>query len=173
MVDRIAHNLIYAGIIKGKWTNNKPVKAQFEGIVSVDLFNKANHDKLIIEMIETSWRTKQQQRVQNDQRLIEQRQALEAQIRVMVDRMKTITSETALKYMGNDIEDAEKQIKELDSKLANKAEEEVDIVQILQYARYLLKHLSELILDLSNPLRKAAFLWRNLQSDAKLRRFRF
>lgn len=254
MVDRIAHNLIYAGIIKGKWTHNKPVKAQFEGIVSVELFNKANHGKLIIEttdrevfihhkqppkwqqvkkminpkfpfkkvigcphcrkplsasaargklgkyypayhcsrdghyfrmpqaefdatierfvksielepqhidklleMIEVSWRAKQQQRAQNDQQLIEQRQALEAQIRVTVDRMKVIASETALKYMGNDIEDAEKQIKDLDSKLANKAEEEVDIVQILQYARYLLKHLSELILDLSNPLRKAAF----------------
>lgn len=254
MVDRIAHNLIYAGIIKGKWTNDKPVKAQFEGIVSVGLFNKANHGRLIIEMtdreifvhhkqppkwqqvkkminpkfpfkkvigcphckkplsasaargklgkyypayhcsrdghyfrmpqaefdatierfvksielepqhidkllemIEVSWRAQQQQRAQNDQQLIEQRQALEAQIRVTVDRMKVITSETALKYMGNDIEDAEKQIKELDSKLANKAEDEVDIVQILQYARYLLKHLSELILDLSNPLRKAAF----------------
>lgn len=255
MVDRIAHNLIYAGIIKGKWTHDKPVKAQFEGIVSTELFNKANHGKLIIEMtdrevfvyhkqppkwqqvkkmvnpkfpfkkvigcphcrkplsasaargklgkyypayhcsrdghyfrmpqaefdatierfvrsielepqhidkllemIETSWRTQQQQRAQNDQQLIEQRQALEAQIRVTVDRMKVVTSETALKYMGNDIEDAEKQIKELDGKLANKAEEEVDIALILQYARYLLKHLSELILDLSNPLRKAAFL---------------
>lgn len=255
MVDRIAHNLIYAGIIKSKWTHDKPVKAQFEGIVSVELFNKANHGKLIIELtdrevfvhhkqppkwqqvkqminpkfpfkkvigcphcrkplsasaargklgkyypayhcsrdghyfrmpqaefdatierfvksielepqhidklleiIEVSWRAQQQQRAQNDQQLIEQRQALEAQIRVTVDRMKVITSETALKYMGNDIEDAEKQIKELDSKLANKAEDEVDIVQILQYARYLLKHLSELILDLSNPLRKAAFL---------------
>jgi len=72
----------------------------------------------------------------------------------MVDRMKTITSETALKYMGNDIEDAEKQIKDLDKKLANKAEDEVDIVLILQYARYLLKHLSELILGLSNPSEK-------------------
>ena len=40
----------------------------------------------------------------------------------------------------------------------HKDENEVDIVLILQYARYLLKHFSELVLDLSNPLRKAAFL---------------
>ena len=196
MVDRILHNLIYAGIIKGKWTHDKPVKAQFEGIVSVDLFNQANHGKLIIEMtdrevfvhhkqppkwqqvkqvinpnfpfkkfiscphcrkplsgsaargklgkyypayhcsrdghyfrkpqaefdarierfiksielepehidkllemIEASWKAQQQQSMQNDQLLKEQRQALEAQIRVTVDRMKVLSSETALKYM--------------------------------------------------------------------------
>ena len=135
-------------------------QAEFDATIerfvkSIEL--EPQHIDKLLEMIEVSWRAQQQQRAQNDQQLIEQRQALEAQIRVTVDRMKVITSETALKYMGNDIEDAEKQIKELDSKLANKAEDEVDIVQILQYARYLLKHLSELILDLSNPLRKAAF----------------
>ena len=29
--------------------------------------------------------------------------------------------------------------------------------QVLQYAKYILEHLSELLLDLCNPLRKAAF----------------
>ena len=255
LVDRIVHNVIYAGIIKEKWTNDKPVKAQFEGLVSPELFNRANHGKLIIEiddnkevtiyhktppkwqqvkqsinpkfpykkvigcphcnkslsgsaargklgkyypayhcsrdghyfrvpqaefdtkienfvksieiapehidklleMIEESWRAQQLQVAQDDQKLIEQRSALEAQIRVTVDRMKVVSSETALKYMEDDIVDAEKQIKELDSQLANKDEDEVNIEQILQYAKYLLKHLSEVVLDLSNPLRKAAF----------------
>lgn len=41
MIDRIAHSLIYAGVIKGKWTNDKPVKAQFDGLVSTELFNRA------------------------------------------------------------------------------------------------------------------------------------
>ena len=35
-------NPIYAGIIIEKWTNNKPVRWQFQGIVDIDLFNKAN-----------------------------------------------------------------------------------------------------------------------------------
>jgi|GEM_PF-6283364 len=43
------------------------------------------------------------------------------------------------------------------SRPKSQAEDGVDIVLILQYARYLLKHLSELIVGLSNPLRKAAF----------------
>lgn len=255
MIDRIAHNLIYAGIIKGKWTNDKPVKARFEGLVPTELFNQANHGKLVVEiannnevtihhkqppqwqlvkqmvnpkfpykkvigcphcrkplsgsaargklgkyypayhcsrdghyfrtpqaefdatverfvkkieiapehidnlleMIEQTWRAQQQQTVQDSQKLTEQRQALEAQIRVTVDRMKVITSETAIKYMEEDIMSAEQQMKELDNQLASNSEDVVDISLVLQYAKYLLKHLSEILLDLSNPLRKAAF----------------
>ncbi len=255
MIDRIAHNLIYAGIIKGKWTNDKPVKAQFEGLVSTELFNRANHGKLVIEiannnevtirhkqpqewqlvkqmmnpkfpykkvigcpycrkplsgsaargklgkyypayhcsrdghyfrmpqaefdatierfvksieiapehidklleMIEQSWRAQQEQTIQDSQKLVEQRQALEAQIRVTVDRMKVITNETAIKYMEEDIVSAEKQMKKLNDQLANNGENTVNISLVLEYARYLLKHLSDILLELSNPLRKAAF----------------
>jgi hypothetical protein len=255
MIDRIAHGLIYAGIINGKWTNDKPVKAQFEGLVSIDLFNQANHGKLIIEvangneitihhkqpkewqlikqvvnpkfpykkviscphcrkplsgsaargklgtyypayhcsrdghyfrvpqaqfdatierfvktieiapehidklldMVEQSWRAQQEQTVQDSQKLTEQRQALEAQIRITVDRMRIVTNETAIKYMEEDIVNAEKQMKILDNQLANNDENVVDISLVLDYAKYLLKHLSEILLEISNPLRKAAF----------------
>ena len=48
---RIGRNPIYAGIIVEKWTKHQPVKAMFEGIVSVELFNRANRGKrTIIEM---------------------------------------------------------------------------------------------------------------------------
>ncbi len=38
-------NPIYAGIICEKWTNNEPVRAMFEGLVDIELFNKANRGK--------------------------------------------------------------------------------------------------------------------------------
>lgn len=38
-------NLVYAGIICEKWTKYSPVKAQFQGIVTTDLFNRANKGK--------------------------------------------------------------------------------------------------------------------------------
>ncbi len=38
-------NPIYAGIIKEKWTNYQPVQGQFKGIVSIELFNRANKGK--------------------------------------------------------------------------------------------------------------------------------
>lgn len=45
---RYIQNPIYAGVICEKWTNNKPVKAQFPGLVSYELFNAANKGKLVL-----------------------------------------------------------------------------------------------------------------------------
>ncbi len=45
---RIINNPVYAGITYGKWTNYKAIRLKFEGIISVDLFNRANKGKFII-----------------------------------------------------------------------------------------------------------------------------
>lgn len=254
MVDRFIHRLIYAGVIQEKWTHDKPVKAQFDGLVSIDMFNDANHGKYIIElnsnrvtvhrrelpewqkvkkiindkfpykkvigcpycgkplsgsaargkmgkyypayhcsrgghyfrkpladfdavierfmksieiapeyidkltqMIAESYEEKVSQTAQDNDKLIEQKQALEAQIRVTLDHMKILTSETAIKYMENEIVSTEKQIKALDEQLLCQAENTVYMEQVLQYARYLLKHLYELVFNTSNSLRRSAF----------------
>ncbi|MFC1711171.1 recombinase family protein [Patescibacteria group bacterium] len=39
---------IYAGINVEKWTNGMPVKGKFKGLVSINMFNKANRGKVII-----------------------------------------------------------------------------------------------------------------------------
>ena len=39
---RIVRNPAYAGISNEKWTNGKPVKFVFDGLVSIEFFNKAN-----------------------------------------------------------------------------------------------------------------------------------
>ena len=43
---------IYCGVVCEKWTNWKPVKAQYEGLVSIDTFNAANRGKVVIRSIE-------------------------------------------------------------------------------------------------------------------------
>jgi hypothetical protein len=49
-MQKIIANPIYAGIICEKWTNYKPIKAVFEGLLSIDEFNAANRGrKAIIE----------------------------------------------------------------------------------------------------------------------------
>jgi hypothetical protein len=50
MVDRFTHRLVYAGVIKEKWMYDKPVKAQFDGLITPELFNQANHGKFMIEV---------------------------------------------------------------------------------------------------------------------------
>ncbi len=42
------YNPVYAGINLGKWTQNTPIKAKYEGLVSIETFNMANKGKRII-----------------------------------------------------------------------------------------------------------------------------
>src|SRR3989338_5605509 len=41
-------NPIYAGINNEKWTQGHPIKAKFDGLVSIEMFNRANRGKITI-----------------------------------------------------------------------------------------------------------------------------
>lgn len=45
---RMVENPVYAGINPEKWTQDKPVRCKFDGLVSIELFNAANRGKLTI-----------------------------------------------------------------------------------------------------------------------------
>lgn len=45
---------IYCGLICEKWTHWKPIKAQYEGLVSIDTFNQANRGKVFIKANDAS-----------------------------------------------------------------------------------------------------------------------
>ena len=47
-INRYLENPIYAGVVKEKWTNNKPVKAAFKGLVSFELYNQANRARVAL-----------------------------------------------------------------------------------------------------------------------------
>ncbi len=48
---KMVRNPIYAGVNVEKWTNGEPVKCMFDGLVSIELFNRANKGKrTIVEM---------------------------------------------------------------------------------------------------------------------------
>lgn len=42
-------NSIYCGVIIHTWTNHKPIKAQYNGLVSIAMFNMANRGKIFIK----------------------------------------------------------------------------------------------------------------------------
>ena len=255
MIDQYTSKLVYCGIIKEKWTHDKPVKAQFDGLVSVDLFNEANRGRVFVEIdsrdniiikrkavpdhlknkqvynpdypykqvvacpkcgktlsgsatrgklgkhypayhcsrdghyfrvpkpefdktiegfvraitikpeyiddviaaIAELWRERQTRQIDANRQRLEHRDSLQSQIKATVDRMRVVTSETALKYLEEDILSVEKELAELDEEIARQPNLQAEFDQVLQYAKYILEHLSELLLDLCNPLRKAAF----------------
>ena len=255
MIDQYTSKLVYCGIIKEKWTHDKPVKAQFDGLVSVDLFNEANRGRVFVEVdsrdnitikrkavpdhlknkqvynpdypykqvvacpkcgktlsgsatrgklgkhypayhcsrdghyfrvskpefdktiedfvraitikpeyvddviaaIAELWRERQTGQIDANRQRLEHRDSLQSQIKATVNRMRIVTSETALKYLEEDIVSVEKELAELDEEIARQPNLQAEFDQVLQYAKYILEHLSELLLDLCNPLRKAAF----------------
>ena len=111
----------------------------------------------IIAAIAELWRERQAKQLEANQRRLEHRQSLQNQIRATVDRMRIVTSETALTYLEEDIISAENELANLDKEIANQSNLQAEFDQVLQYATYILEHLPELLLDLCNPLRKAAF----------------
>ena len=74
-----------------------------------------------------------------------------------MDRIRVVTSETVLKYLEEDIVNAENELANLDKEIANQPNLQAEFYQVLQYAKYILEHLPELLLELCNTLRKAAF----------------
>jgi site-specific DNA recombinase len=50
-LQKIIKRTTYCGVICEKWTKYQPVKAKYAGLVSIDLFNKANRGKVHIEEI--------------------------------------------------------------------------------------------------------------------------
>ena len=45
---RYIQNPIYAGVNTEKWSNGKPIKTRFDGLVSIEMFNDANKGKITI-----------------------------------------------------------------------------------------------------------------------------
>ena len=255
MVDRYAGKLIYCGIIKEKWTYDKPVKAAFDGLVSVELFNEANRGRIAVDISSTNeititeravpehlktkkifnpeypykqviacptcgktlsgsatkgrmgqyypayhcardghyfrvskpefdkniedfikiimikheyidnvidaiaelWKERMADQFEAQQRRLEHRESLQGQIRSTVDRMRVLSSESALRFLEEDVVSVEKELAEVEIEIQKQPNLEAEFEVVLMYAKYILEHLSEMLLDLSNPIKKATY----------------
>ena len=147
----------------------KRLQAMYSRIVPKPEFDKTLEDFVrtitvkpeyvddIIAAIAELWRERQAKQLEANQQRLEYRQSLQNQIRATVDRMRVVTSETALTYLEEDIISAENELAKLDKEIANQPNLQAEFDQVLQYTKYILEHLPELLLDLCNPVRKAAF----------------
>jgi hypothetical protein len=247
---------IYAGVIKEKWTQDLPIKAKFDGLVSFELFNQANRGKMtlgtkedgtieyyrrspaahlinkgvhnpdfpykkmvscphcsrtllgsasrgklgkyypayhcsnhghyfrvpqkefdetitgfvksitvsperieaLVAAVMSVWEERQLD-VQKVEASTQTRvEALRVQARLIVDKMKYLSSETAIKYMEEDLMKIEAQIIELQTKTEDVAKEKpINMHVIMQYVKYFMEHLDDLLINLSNPVNRAAY----------------
>lgn len=112
----------------------------------------------VLQAVQTVWGQRQVQVQDASDMRDKKRVELEAQARVIVDKMKLVTSPTAIKYMEEDLLKVEQHINDLDTR---KDEQEtqggVDMPTILTYIKYFVEHLKDLLIDHSNPILRARY----------------
>lgn len=136
-------------------------KAEFEKAITEFVhqvtFSQEQIDALL-EVLETKWDERQAD-VINEQAAFDARlETLRAQARATVEKFKLLTSETAIKYMEEDLVKTEQQIAELEAEQERKSvDKPVDFKVVLKYVKYFLEHLEELLLKQIDPVAKANF----------------
>ncbi len=248
-------NPVYAGINPEKWTQGQPVRCQFDGLVSVDIWNAANRGKFVISEDEDGVHIAKRKTPEHlvnkgarnadfpykrivmcpicskplygsasrgrhggyfpayhcdgrghyfrknkkefnttienfvksitvapeyidelmsmmgeqlDKQLIKLHKEavtidlrianLREQIRQSIDKIKFLSSTTAIKYMEDDIEKMESEIKELNNKReTTEPQTASDFEKACAFVRYFLEHLDELLLHYDNPIQQARY----------------
>ncbi len=247
-------NTTYAGVSSEKWTQQAPLKANYEGLVSIEVFNKANRGKVIISEVDgqikiykrqppdylvkkgvrnpdfpykryvmcphcerplfgsaskgrlgkyypayhcnkrghyfrvpqedfnktlirfvknikispqyinnlvsevnVEWEKRQNEDSKAEVNISQRISELGLQAKMAADKIKLLTSESAIRYMEADIIKADQEVADL---LAQKQIENdnknVDMGTVMQYIKYFLEHLHELVLLSPNPVEKAS-----------------
>ena len=83
---------------------------------------------------------------------------LQKQVRVAVDKIKLVSSASAIKYLEEDIMKLEAEIEELGLQRRDTAPQKpINMEKVNAYVRYYLEHLEELLLHYCNPILQAKY----------------
>ena len=112
----------------------------------------------LMEAVLAVWQKRQGQHEEQQAQSANRHEELEAQMKVIVDKMKIISSETALKYMEEDLMKLEVQLQDLDNHNDQQASSESrSIPDMLTYVKYFMKHMKDLLIDHCNPVMRAHY----------------
>ena len=136
-------------------------KAEFEETVAGFIKNLIFPQETIdtaLEIIEAEWRKRDSYDEQAASGLTERIKQQRGEAALTVTKLKMVNSQTAIKYLEEDLMKIEKQIEVLEAeKLKKKDQEKPNMEQILQRVRKLLEHPEEIFKRQIDPLKKAQF----------------
>ena len=119
-----------------------------------------DHERIdeLLAAIEIVWNKRNESVVQDDHKIEARITALRAQIEALVDKIRLLSSETAIKYIEEDITKAEQEIQTLiEERDRRSTEKPVDFAVVKQYLKYFLQHMEELLVKQIDPIKKANF----------------
>ena len=109
----------------------------------------------LMEAVMQEW-DKRQKNTQSDKSVIEKKiQELENSARLIADKIRILSSETAIRYMEEDLAKIETEMIELKEQLAKKDENTINLEEVMGTIKYFLEHLEDLLLDQSKPEKSA------------------
>ena len=117
-----------------------------------------NHLEEISAAVLVEWDRRQLDVKTDDAAMSTQIQALKLEAKLSIDKIKFLSSETAIKYMEEDLMKTEAQIANLTKKMDDaKGQKPVDLRVVLASVKYYLEHLDQLLLQQIDPVKKANF----------------
>ncbi len=129
----------------------------------VDNFTQAlifapDHIGEVIAAVKTVWEQRQQVVNQEESTIDVRIEGLQAQTLAMVDKLKLLSSETAIKYVEEDLMKVEEEMNTLKAEKQRKeAAKPLDFSIVLQYVKYFLENLDYLLLKQVDPVKRANF----------------
>ena len=131
--------------------------------VAVDSFVKnlkisPERVELVYKAIEGSWERAEATYKAKVDTISSQISDLHSEASVTVGKLKVLTSDTAIKYMEEDLMRIESDIQKLEAKKAElKGKKPLDFSRVMARARYFVEHLDELLIQQIDPVKKAQF----------------
>ena len=108
----------------------------------------------------TVWEKKRES-VKEDTKTLQKRiDSLTQQKYAIIDKIKVVSSLTAIEMLEADLIKTDEEISKLEAckNEAGKSTETIDIHKIVAYVKYFMEHLHELLVELCNPTLKAQYL---------------
>ncbi len=116
------------------------------------------HIDNLVGAVETVWQQRQLEVSKEEETIEKRRSELKAQALAIVDKIKVLSSETAIKYMEVDLMEIEEQITTLDGEgVQNDGEKPTNFEVVMKYVKYFLEHLDYLLLQQIDPIKRANF----------------
>ncbi len=133
------------------------LEATVEAFVRRVTFSQEHIDNLM-QAIRIVWEQRQEGFGQEEAVLDERLKELHAQAFATVDKIKLLSSQTAIKYMEEELMKVEEEIAKLDEEKEQKQKEQpISFEVVMAYAKYFLQHMDYLLLQQIDPLKKADF----------------
>lgn len=112
----------------------------------------------VFRAIEVCWEKSQAQHEAMLLNIDQQIEDVQGEITVTVQKLKVLSSDTAIKFMEADLIKLEKKLEALEQEKSQKeSKKPVDIGTLLTRAKYMVEHFEELVVKQMNPIKKAHF----------------